>query len=141
MNSVRVLRQKRSFDSHVEPCDLFAGPVQQLSVSELLQYPLQTSLGDRPLEIGLRSKDKRVTMCCASVIFEGGWPRKRLVTRLLDCAWRLRRFGWPRDAGRENRCPRQCWNRLAQSMQGGMILVRGNAGDRIGSSESANDAE
>ncbi len=45
MTSVRVLRQKRSFESRVESSDLFAGPIQQLSVSELLQYPLQTSVG------------------------------------------------------------------------------------------------
>ncbi len=78
MTSVRVLRQKRSFESRVESSDLFAGPIQQLSVSELLQYPLQTSVGRSLVGIGLRSKETQVTMCCASEIFEGGMASAKI---------------------------------------------------------------
>ncbi len=137
MTSVRVLRQKRSFESRVESSDLFAGPIQQLSVSELLQYPLQTSVGRSLVRDWFEVEgDASDDVLCVGD-FRGwdglgkDWSRGCLTLRG-DCGDSVGQG----IRGGQIDVQGNVGNRLAQSMQGGMILVRGNAGDRIGSSES-----
>ena len=137
MMKARMLRQKRFFDSRVEPGDLFAGPIQQLSISELLQYPLQTSVGRSTVGdwFDVEGESSDDVLCIGDFRWWDGlgkdWSRGYL-TLQGDCG----DFVGQGMQGGQIDVHGNVGNRLAQAMQGGVMLVRGSAGDRIGSSES-----